>query len=165
MQLTIYNLVVWIWRSWLPFSGRKCVGKYLKTLMHKKPIEMSKYEDAHEQYVAYEKAFEEWLLKRDKATGDEKKRIDKQEHPTPGDAHGLYKYKYLYYKLATRYWLIRREEASCEWEKMLLKKYRPKRPLPPQPQNSEINEFVSKNLKVCTIQSTICPERSSENSA
>ena len=150
MQLTIYNLIQWIWRSWLPFSGRIFVGKYLKTLMHKKPVEMSKYEDAHKHYLEYKKEFVPWLVKRDKATGDEKKWIDKHEQPTPGDAHGLYKYEYLNYKNAMDIWRIRKEETTCDKEKKWLEKTKPERPLPPQPQDSEINEFVSKYLKVCT---------------
>ena len=127
--------------------------------MHKKPVEMSKYEDAHKQYVKYKKEFEEWVVKRDKATGDEKKRIDEQEridepekpkYPKPGDAHGLYKFEYLYYTHAKTIWLIRKEEANCEKEKTWLDNNRPQRPLPPQPSDSEINEFVFNYLKVCT---------------
>ena len=151
MQPTIYKLYehVWLYRTSWPFSACTFVGNYLKTVLCKKPIESSKETDAHGQYVAYEKDFVQWLDDRDKATGAEKKRIDKNQ-PAPGDAHGLYKYEYLNYALAKRIWLIRKDEATCEKEKTWLENNKPERPLPPQPEDSEIKDFVSEYLKVCT---------------
>ena len=193
MQLTIINLCLWLYRTWWPSSARTFVGKYLKTVLYKKPTESSKETEAHDQYMVDEEAFVQWLNDRDKETGDKKKHID-ENPPKPGNAHGIYKYEYLNYKLAKRIWLIRKDEATCEKEKTLLENNKPERPLPPQPEDRKINEFVSKYLKVCTCahssvlsaplgggkggsarlalsgnpthrQSTICPEHSSENSA
>ena len=191
VQLTIYNLGVWLYRTWLPFSARPFVGKYLKTVLCKKSNESAKETEVHDQYVAYEKAVVQWQDERDKATGDVKKQID-EKPPAPGDAHGLYKYEYLNYLLAMKIWQIRKNEATCEKENKLLENNKPELPLPPQPDDSEINDFVSKYLKVCTCahcsvllpgggkggsvclaisgnpthrQSAICPERTSENSA
>ena len=109
----------------------------------------------------YERAFNEWLEKREKATGEVKKRIDEQEQPTPGDTYGLYEFEYLNYKLAKKIWLIRKDEASSDKEKTYLENNRPVRPLPPQP-DDDINHFVDKYLKVFDMfcaQCSLLPER------
>ena len=134
----------------VPFSASTFIGKYLNgAVLIEKPIESSKETDAHDQYVAYEKAFVQWLDVRDKATGDVKKQID-EKPPAPGDAHGLYKYEYLNYALDMRIWKIRKDEATCEKENTWLENNKPELSLPPQPDDSEINDFVSKYFKVCT---------------
>jgi hypothetical protein len=147
--ITIYNVGAWLWRTYLPFNSRAFVGKYLKTVLYKKPLPENPKDadtDAYGQYVAYEQKFNEWFEKRDKAVGDRKRDLDLNP-PTPGETHGLYKYEYLNYSLAMKLWKTRKDEANCDKQKANLDNNKPERPNPPQPSDDKINEFVSEYLK------------------